>query len=331
MKVIDVSEHQDKINWAKVASDGVEGVIIRAGFGRANEDPWFKANIKGAIANGLRIGIYWFSYAYTASMAKNEAGYCHEVIKEYKDSISLPVFFDWEYDSMRFAKTKGAAPTRQNITDWNRIFCEEIKELGYIPGFYCNLDYSKNYIDCEKLKEYKLWWAQYTKKQQKNNYLWQYSSAGKVNGINGDVDMNELWKLEEAPEKPVEHRKTNEEIAEEVLEDKWGTENTTPTREERLEAAGYDYDAIQKIVNKLWAERNKPTVKCGYTIGKTYTVVATKGLNIRTGAGMGYTKIGKYNYGDKIIVKDAKKVGSEVWVKTGAGWACAVGRGKYIA
>lgn len=324
MKVIDVSEHQGKINWAKVASDGVEGVIIRAGFGRANKDKQFDANIKGAIANGLHVGIYWFSYAYTASMAKNEAGYCHEVIKAYKGSIDLPVFFDWEYDSMRFAKTKGITPTRQNITDWNRIFCEEVKELGYIPGYYTNLDYSKNYIDCNQLKDYKLWWAQYTKAEKKNNYLWQYTSSGKVAGISGNVDMNTLWKYEESPAEPTNPDiagKTTQELAEEVIAGKYGN------GEERKKALGDRYDEVQTLVNQMLA---KPVVKYGYDIGKTYKVIATKGLNIRTGAGMGFTRVGKYNYGDKIIVKDAKKVGSEVWVKTGAGWACAVGKGKYI-
>ena len=325
MKLIDVSEHQGKIDWKKVKNDGIEGVIIRAGFGRGNRDAQLTNNLNGAKANGLHIGIYWFSYAYTASMAKNEAYFCHEAIKDYKDSIDLPVFFDWEYDSMRFAKTKGVKPTRQNITDWNKVFCEEIKGLGFTPGYYCNLDYSKNYIDCNQLKDYKLWWAQYTKTEKKDNYIWQYSDKGKVNGISGNVDMDTLWSFE--PDKPVEPvnpdiaGKTTEELAKEVIEGKYGND------EARKKALGDRYDEVQALVNQMLA---KPVVKYGYEIGKTYKVIATKGLNIRTGAGMGFTRIGKYNYGDKVTIEDAKKVGTETWVKTSRGWACAVGKGKYI-
>lgn len=324
MRIIDVSEHQGRINWKKVKAAGIEGVIIRAGFGRANVDKQFKDNIEGAILFNLHIGIYWFSYAYNSSMAANEASYCNEVIKNYKDHIDLPVFFDWEYDSMRFAKTKGVSPTKQNITDWNKVFCEEIKGMGYVPGFYTNLDYSKNHIDCGQLKDYKLWWAQYTKKQQKDNYLWQYSSTGSVAGISGNVDMNELWALDEkkpeAPVNPVIAGKTDEELADEVMEGKYGND------EARKQALGSRWADVQAIVDK----RYKDAKKLGYELGKTYKVIATKGLNIRTGAGMAFMRIGKYNYGDKVTIKAVKKVGSEIWVETDRGWACAVGRGKYI-
>lgn len=83
MKVIDISEHNGSINFDKVKASGVEGVIIRAGFGKGNIDKRFINNIKSAITAGLHIGIYWFSYAYTSEMAKKEADYCLNIIKPY--------------------------------------------------------------------------------------------------------------------------------------------------------------------------------------------------------------------------------------------------------
>lgn len=264
MNIIDVSEHQGKIDWKKVKGAGIEGVIIRAGYGRNNIDKQLKNNLKGAVAQGMNIGIYWFSYAYNSSMVANEAHYCAEAIKDYKEYINLPVFFDWEYDSMKFAKKNGVNPSRQNITDWQKVFCENIKELGYTAGFYTNLDYSKNYIDCSQLTDYKLWWAQYTKKQQKNNYLWQYSSSGSVAGISGNVDMNILWSNpSENPQEPAVEpsgavKKTNEEIAREVWQGKWGDGEE---RKKRLTEAGYDYKAIQKIVDATKPKTNEEIAK----------------------------------------------------------------------
>ena len=96
---IDVSEHQGLIDWDKVKAAGIDGVIIRAGYGRGNIDKEFHHNINGAILAGIKnIGIYWFSYAFKEGMGIVEASYCKALLKDYKKNINLPVFFDWEYD-----------------------------------------------------------------------------------------------------------------------------------------------------------------------------------------------------------------------------------------
>lgn len=192
MRVLDVSNYQGDIDWKKVKADGIEGVIIRAGWGKGNVDPKFIQNIAGASAEGLNIGIYWFSYAYTVQMAKHEAIYCHATIGNYRSRINLPVFYDWEYDSMRWAEKNGVKPGKNLITEMNMEFCRAITEIGYKAGYYLNLDYSKNYIDESRLNAYKRWFARYTTTEQKDCYLWQYTSKGRVQGINGNVDMNIL-------------------------------------------------------------------------------------------------------------------------------------------
>lgn len=253
MKVIDVSVHQGEIDWKKVKASGVRGAVIRAGYGKGNVDKTFIQNIEGAINAELDfIGVYWFSYAYTKEMALKEAIFCNETIEKYKKVLNLGVFYDWEYDSMNYARKNGAFLNKEKITEMNQIFCENIQKLGYIAGYYLNYDYSRNYIDTSKLKDFRKWFAWYNLRLEEDGcFLWQYTSASKCEGISGNVDMNEL--LRDAaegkkPEAAKHNKKTNNEIAREVIEGKWGNGYT---RKNRLIKAGYDYKAVQAIVNQM--------------------------------------------------------------------------------
>ena len=246
MNIIDVSEHQGAINFKKVKADGISGVIIRAGYGKGNVDSCFTRNIDGAISAGIEyIGIYWFSYAYSVEMAKREAQFCNDVIAKYKSKINLGVYFDWEYDSFNYAQKMGVNPTKALITSMNVEFCKRITELGYVAGYYLNWDYSQNRIDESKLKSYKRWYAWYNSSKPLDCYIWQYSSSGRVNGVYGNVDMNELIGKVSAAKKT--KKKTNAQIVKEVLAGKWGNGSE---RKRRLTAAGYDYETIQNMVNK---------------------------------------------------------------------------------
>ena len=195
MKLLDVSNYQGDVDWKKAKADGIKGVIIRAGWGKGNQDPKFVQNIVGAMAEGLNVGIYWFSYAYTVQMAKQEAIYCHAAIAQYKKGINLPVFFDWEYDSMRWAEKNGVKPGKALITAMIDEFCRTIQVAGWKPGYYLNQDYAKNYVDESQLRGYRRWFAKYTATEQRNCYLWQYTSKGTIEGIKGNVDVNLLWDL----------------------------------------------------------------------------------------------------------------------------------------
>lgn len=191
-KLIDISKHNGVIDFKKVKADGISGVIIRAGSGMNNIDYKFKANIEGAIKAGLEIGIYWFSYAYNQAMALKEAEYCIAAIKPYKSKISLPVFFDWEYDSMDYAHKYGVYPNKSRITTMTKVFCQKVKAAGYKAGYYLNLDYERNYYDTAQLKVFYKWFARYTSIEQSYCDVWQYSSSGRVDGISGNVDMDYL-------------------------------------------------------------------------------------------------------------------------------------------
>lgn len=190
--IIDVSAHQGKINWEKVKPH-IDGAIIRVGFGNNNIDEWFKYNISECNRLGIPVGAYWFSYTFTDDgKAQREAQYCYEAIKPYK--LQLPVYFDWEYDSMKYAKKCGYTPTKAQITNWNKIFIDYMTSKGISAGYYLNYDYSKNYIDRTKLSGSE-WYALYTSKSNRpsGNYdIWQYGTE-RYEGIDGRVDTNFLY------------------------------------------------------------------------------------------------------------------------------------------
>jgi len=194
VKCVDVSAYQSEINWEKVKKDGYTAVIIRAGYGKGNADKMFKKHIEGAIKAGLSIGIYWFSYAYTKAMGKNEGLFCAKIIAPYRDKITMPVFFDFEGDSLRYMKQNKVSPTKRLITDITKAFCDAVKEAGYTPGFYYNYDYKKNHYFMDELKSYAHWYALYdTSDKQTDCFAQQYSSHGKVSGISGNVDVNWIF------------------------------------------------------------------------------------------------------------------------------------------
>lgn len=190
MKGIDVSKHQGKIDWQKVKAAGVEFAVIRAGYGMYTNqvDPQFAANMEGAISAGIPVGVYWYSYAESAAQAQKEAETCLKIIGPCREKLSLPVFFDQEYEPGIKAQSKEAR------TEMCLAFLEAVQSAGYRPGLYCSYDWYKNWVDGAKLREYPVWIAQYGPKcgyQGDNLICWQYTSKGRMDGISGDVDMDE--------------------------------------------------------------------------------------------------------------------------------------------
>ena len=211
---LDVSEFQSSLDWPRLKQQGVQFVIVRAGFGSSlsQKDKMFQSHIEGALASGLQVGAYWFGYAYTVDGARKEADISAQVLKPYRDKITLPVFYDWEYDSMRYAQSMGTVPNKTLITDMTIAFMERMMEHGYKSGYYTNLDYLKNKYDYAKLKGYDLWMAYYD--DDRPPYacaIQQYTSTGRFNGYGGEVDLNRLYKDYEKPEasiKPSEPAQT---------------------------------------------------------------------------------------------------------------------------
>ena len=190
---IDVSEHNGIIDWAAVKKAGINYAIIRDGYGTSHVDNYFKRNMEGAIAQGIHIGIYHFSYALSAADAKAEAEYVLQLIKQYKDKIVLPVFFDFEYDTVDYAKKQGVTLGKEAFNAHTVAFCDTIQAAGYRAGVYYNLDYLRRYVDIDRIGKYVQWYAQYSSTASATTWdLWQYSSSYTIAGCSGKFDVSVL-------------------------------------------------------------------------------------------------------------------------------------------
>ena len=194
-KGIDVSKHQGKIDWKKVAEDGVEFAFIRGGLrgygtGEVVADAQFEANIKGAMKNGIAVGVYFFSQAITEEEAREEAAFVLDMVAPY--DIELPIVIDVEKVSDSGARMNQISVEQR--TKNTVAFCEAIREKGYTPMVYHNMEMGALMIDLVALEDYDKWFAYYNPDMYYpyDYKVWQYSESGKVNGISGKVDLN-LW------------------------------------------------------------------------------------------------------------------------------------------
>lgn len=197
IKGIDVSTHQGNIDWKKVKADGVKFAIIRLGFrgygtGKVLIDDKFHQNMKGATANGIKVGVYFYSQAISTAEAVEEAEMVLKNIKGYE--LDYPIVFDIEDAGAKNARTNGMSVKK--ATDITIAFCERIKKAGHHPMIYTNSRWFVSKLDMTRLTKYDKWLAQYynTPFFPYQFQIWQYTGKGRVNGIRGDVDMNISFK-----------------------------------------------------------------------------------------------------------------------------------------
>ena len=194
---IDVSEHQGVIDWAAVAADGVEFAMIRCGWrgygstAGLNEDKYFRANIEGALAAGLDVGVYFFSQALTEAEAREEAAYTLELIAGYE--LTFPVVFDWEQVAVRGSRT--LSPDWAAVTDCTEVFCDAVAAAGYTPMTYFNMSMAYLRLDLSRLQKYHGWLAWYHEvPEYRYEYrMWQYGALTTVAGVKGLCDVNLLF------------------------------------------------------------------------------------------------------------------------------------------
>ena len=187
---IDVSEHQGYIDWEKVKNSGkVDFAIIRAGYGQGNMDKQFTHNAVMCEQVKIPFGVYWFSYASTPELAKKEAEFCCDVCDCY--NIEYPVCFDFEYDSDEYVRRKtGKDLTNEERAEIAKAFLDYVIDRGYYAMLYTNVDYlNKGFREIQP--NYGTWlasWGSFPDGEHAG--IWQYTSAGGVDGIKGNVDMN---------------------------------------------------------------------------------------------------------------------------------------------
>lgn len=197
LKGIDVSKWNGTIDWKRVKKAGIDFCIIRTGYAKT-EDYKFKYNIEQAIKNDMEIGVYHFSYAMDLNDVKKETSLCLKLIEPYRKHITLGVWFDYEYDSVRYSTQFGVIPTKKLVTSLGNEFCRIVEKDGYDSGIYTNLDFSDNYFTKDLLNNHYTWIASWNGKCIKIGKfkMWQYTDKGYVDGI-GKVDMNIYYRRDD--------------------------------------------------------------------------------------------------------------------------------------
>ena len=189
MKGIDVSVHNGDIDWGKVKTDGIDFAILRAGYGKlaSQKDQKFEQNYKNAKAVNLPVGAYWYSYAMNENEARQEADVFLSVIKGKQ--FEMPVYFDLE-EKKQFDLGK------EQVSAIMRAFLERVESAGYFTGLYGSASSLTTHTADDIKSRYTIWLAHWV---NQTNYssayaIWQYSSKGKVAGINGNVDLDICYK-----------------------------------------------------------------------------------------------------------------------------------------
>ncbi len=201
-KGIDVSKYQGNIDWSKAKTE-IDFAMIRVGYrgygsGSIVMDSYYSQNIKNALANQIKCGVYFFTQAINEAEAIEEANWVLDKIKGYP--ITYPIAIDTEWSSS--SKTGRAdGLSKEERTKTIKAFCQTIKKAGYTPIIYAGKDWLNNQLNMEELKEYDVWLAHYVTgaPDKISDYtgkytMWQYTSSGTVQGINGPVDIDICYK-----------------------------------------------------------------------------------------------------------------------------------------
>ena len=207
---IDVSDHQCRINWETVKPQ-IDFAVIRIGWGRNHWDDTARDNIEAVNRLQIPYGAYWFSYAYTPEMAANEARTMLRFMEECSAVPTLPVYFDWEGDSQRFAEDQEIDVTGQLLRDMYDAFADVIKEAGYTPGLYAGDSYCHDYYGRDYVESLDhVWYALYGPDGvDYGAQIWQYTSKGHLDGISTEVDLDRCYHdyTEKKEEEDVEKEK----------------------------------------------------------------------------------------------------------------------------
>lgn len=192
---IDVSYHQQSIDFEQLKTTPVEFMMVRCGYrgyteGGLIQDEKFEEYAQACNDNDIALGVYFFTQAITEEEAIAEADYVINLISKY--NISYPVAFDTEYVQDREARTNLAELTPEQLSRICIAFCERIREAGYYPIIYASENWMRRSLDLTLLTEYDFWAPQYL---EKNDFLydftiWQYTEKGSIAGISEEVDLN---------------------------------------------------------------------------------------------------------------------------------------------
>ena len=282
MKGIDISYHNGDFDLARAKNDRYNFVIIRAGYTGYGDgvskakDIQFENNYAKAKAIGMPVGAYYFTIATDYQKGVDEANWLYENCLKGKQ-FEYPIFIDVEDDAggRRYLRNAGKDKTTDGIIG----FCETLENKGYYVGIYSSYYWFNSVLDTDRLNDYDKWLACWctNKPNLKWSYgLWQNSDNGIVAGQKVDTNISYIDYPTIIKKKGLNgyssqsEKKSNEEIANEVIAGEWGNGEERKTK---LTNAGYDYNAIQSIVNSKLSNKDESKeeyyiVKSGDTLSK---------------------------------------------------------------
>lgn len=194
MKIIDISEHNGKIDFNAVKQNGIDGVIIRVGWIGNKEnhtiDKYFEEYYQGATKVDLKVGFYVYSYCKSQSAIISGTNWFLNKVQNKK--CDLACFLDLEDETIAYLD-------KEELTRQAEIFCKTIESKGKKAGIYANEYWFKYKMYVDRLITFKIWLAKWVANKPNENFrydLWQYTSKGRVSGINTNVDMNECIQCE---------------------------------------------------------------------------------------------------------------------------------------
>lgn len=287
-KLIDISQHNGNINFEELKNNGLKNIIIRVGWigNKQNHtlDTKFEENYKKAKENGFKVGFYVYSYCKSVETLRQGVNWLLEKIDTKQNEIG--VFLDLEDETIQEIG-------RQNLTEQAKQFCEKIKNSGYIAGIYANKYWFEHLLDIKQLLNYKIWLAEWNKK---DNYsvtfrvdIWQYGQT-EIKGINGQVDINEIYYGTNTIFVDIEQ------IAKDVINGKYGN------GQERKQKLGNLYEQVQHKVNEMLKNNEIIYIvkkgDCLCNIAKKFNTTVNK---IATDNGI--TNVDLIHIGQKLIIR----------------------------
>lgn len=351
LKVADISKWNKSINWS-VTAEKLDAVIMRIGY-RGNtyrnivEDELFVTHYNNAISYNLPVGVYFYSCARTVEESVEEANWVIQKIEEYSCSLEMPVYIDMEDTYVQ-----------DNLSDRLRTdialaFCKTMKDNGFYAGVYANKYWLTELIKSEELYDYTIWVAQYNNTcTYAGNYdMWQYTETGKIDGIDGFVDLNVCYcdfpkfireygynNLSGEAPPPVEvdasalgtykitadsmNVRSGPGVSNSVL-------GTIPTgREVYIHTAKDSWGAFQFGDTIGWISLNsayeaKLSNHITTSEGIGYYRVDTAVLNSRSGPSTEYDIINKFNSGDRLFISELEgNWGCYYYGYSKKGWVC---------
>lgn len=192
---IDVSEHQESIDWQQVKESGIEFVMIRVGWrgytqGELFADTLAQTHYAGAKAAGLKVGAYIFSQATSTQEGAEEAAYLLEQTKDWE--IDMYLALNWEHVG---DENRTAAVDARTLTDITKAFCQTVAKENRRPMVYFDAYLASTRLYLDELTEYPFWLAQYAEEIEFSYpvKMWQYTCTGTIPGIDEAVDINRYY------------------------------------------------------------------------------------------------------------------------------------------